>query len=466
MAHDHSHDHEDEGPAVTQVVEDLGPCKKLLRVEVPKDEVQKEIDGRLEQIRRRVHLKGFRKGKAPRKRIEKLYGDAVIEDARKHLLQRSYMRAIEDGLGLDSVLGEGTIENVDFSRDDGLKFEVTLHTRPDFELPEYEGLEVEVTPIRVSDEDLKTAVDQFRKSRGELRPVQGEGAVVETEDDLAVTVEVWLADEYENFAQAREAGQQVELKPLKEEAGVEVQLPDDELGQYEVEDLADSLAGLEIGEWGEVETDLPDDFEVVEGRGEPAMLRVRIDEIKRIHLPELTEEWVEEAGYDSVADLHRELREQLQQHQEMVRRHEVEQKAIAKLLHTIGDFDLPSDLLEKEVENAERRKAIELRMQGKTEAEADEAVREERDEIASEVERMLRTFFLIDKVARKEGVKVTDRDVDARVARIAQSRGLDPRVVRGEIEKQEILPQLRQDLLDEKTRAILREKAVVKEDEA
>ena len=464
--HDHDHDHGGGGaPTLTAVLEHLGPCKKLLKVEVPRSEVQKEFTSRLERLRKNVHLKGFRKGKAPKDRIEKLYGDAVLEDAREHLLRQSYMEAVKKELGADKVLGEGTIENVEFSRDVGLKYEVTFHTRPEFKLDSYKGIKVKMPALKVEEKDIDLAIDAFRRQKGELRPVEDPQAVVESEDLLSVDVQVWLADEFESWQKAQEekvtAG--TELKPLKEHFGLEVQLPGNQLGPYEVEDLADSLAGLKIGEWGEAEADLPDDYEVVEGRGEPAVLRIRVEAIRRMFLPELTEEWVQAAGHQSIADLRREIREQLQGRAEVARRSELENAILGALVQSVGEFELPTDLVDKEIESAEKRRTWELRMGGKSEREAEEMIEAERAEIRTEVERMLRHFFLVDEVARREGIKVTERDIEARIARLAASRGLQPRQVREELEKAQVMPQLVQDILDQKTRAALREQAEVEE---
>ena len=464
--HDHGHGHEEAGaPNVTAVLEHLGPCKKLLKVEVPVAEVQKEFSTRLDRLRKNVHLKGFRKGKAPKDRIERLYGDAVMEDAREHLLRQSYTAAVKKELGLDKVLGEGTIENVEFSREAGLRYEVTFHTRPEFALEGYKGVKVKMPALKVEEKDIDQALDVFRRQRGELRPVEDAQAVVESEDLLSVDVQVWLADEYESYQKTQEEGAVAgtELKPLKEVFGVQVQLPTDFLGDFEVQDLADSLAGLKVGEWGEAETDLPDDYEVVEGRGEPAVLRIRIEAIRRMFLPELTEEWVKQAGHESIADLRREIREQLQGRADLARRTELENAILGALVEKVGEFELPTDLVDKEIESAEKRRGWELRMQGKTEREAEDAVTEERVQIRTEVEKMLRHFFLVDEIARREGIKVGERDVEARIARLAASRGAQPRQMREELEKAQVMPQLYQDILDQKTRTWLRENAEVEE---
>lgn len=467
--HDHDHDHapSGEGPALTAVLEELGPCKKLLKVEVPKEEVEKEIENRFRHLRKSVQLKGFRRGKAPRKRIEKMFGKDVQDDARDHLLRQGYVKALKEQVGERKLLGEGTIENVNFSTDTGLKFEVTIHTRPEFDLGDYKGIEVTLPVLRVEDKHLEEALDQFRRTRGEHRPVEGDDAVVEGEDQLSVDVEVWLADEYETWVQSQsEGGETTDLKPLKEEFGLTIQLPFDRFGQYAVEDLADSLTGLKVGEWGEVETELAPDYEVVEGRNEPAMLRVCVQSINRLFLPELTDEWVKEAGYDTVNDLKRELRDDLQQRMEILRRREVEEKVLIKLQEQVGEFALPDELVEKEVESAVRRRMLEMRIQeGRSEDEARQAAEDGREELRGDVERNLRHFFLLDEVANREEISVSERDIEGRIALMAAQRGESPRKIREELERHNVINQLHHDLMDERTRGFLREHASIVEDE-
>src|SRR5207302_5850747 len=135
-------------------------------------------------------------------------------------------------------------------------------------------------------------------------------------------------------------------------------------------DLQDSLVGHKIGEWAECEASLPADYEVMEGRGQVAIVRLKVNSIKRLFLPPLTDEWVKESGYDSVEDLRREAREDIFRRKELARQSEVETRVLDKILDKIGTFDLPADLIEAENQDATRRRELELRYEGKTEEEA------------------------------------------------------------------------------------------------
>lgn len=464
--HDHhGHAHGEHHHTVNSQVEDLGPCKRMVKVSVPADEVKKEIQSQLQDLRKSVKVKGFRQGKVPADMVKKLYGDAVKEEVKKHLLEHSYFQALKDQkVDPETILGESRVENMKFSEQDGLSFEVTLHTRPRFELPEYKHIHVELPKLKVTDEDVEKALEGFRRARGEVRPVEDEKAVVEAEDFLSCDVEVWLADEWESKqdeSDEKPTEGSTSVKPLKELKDVEVHTPVDRVGDLDVEDLQDSLVGLKIGEWGEVETSLPQDYEVVEGRGEAAVLRLKINSIKRLFLPPLTDDWAKESGYDSVEDLRREAREDIFRRKEIARQNDVETRVLDKILDKIGTFDLPQDLIEQEIQDAQRRREMELRYEGKTENEAKNVVQTEEEDIKSKVVQNLRWFFIIDEIAKKEKIRVTEADVDARISRIAQSAGRTPQEIRKHFDERKVLPQLRHEIQNEKTRAFLRENAKI-----
>lgn len=470
--HDHAHDHDEHDHGhhghghgehhhtVTSTLDEVGPCKKLLKVSVPADEIKKEIQGQLAEVRRTVRLKGFRQGKVPAALVNKLYGESVREEVKKHLLEHAYSQALKDrSVDPATILGESRVENMKFSEAEGMSFEVQIATRPVFTLPDYKGLEVKADKLDVKDDEVEKALDGFRRARGEMRPVEDANAVVEAEDFLSCDVEIWLASEWES--KNDESDEKSSLKPLKELKDQEVHVPVNHVAGLDVEDLGDSLVGLKNGEWGEAEATLPVDYEVVEGRGENAIVRLKVNGVKRLFLPPLTEEWVKESGYDSVEDLKREAREDLFRRKELARQGEIEEKALKALLEKTGTFALPADLIDAEVKDAERRREVELRMDQKSEDEAKRLVMDESADIRTNVELTLRFFFLLDEIAKKEKIRVAEADVDARITRIAQSSGRSPAEIRKLFEERKVLPQLRHEILNEKTRAFLRENAKV-----
>lgn len=128
---------------------------------------------------------------------------------------------------------------------------------------------------------IEAIMTTSRAAAVELRQVVGSDVVVEADDVLSVDVEVWLADDYERWANARLGNRSCDKAPIKTYPAVEAQLSAGRVGKFQVEDLADSVVGLKIGESGEAETDLPGDYEIEKGRNEPAVLRMKVMAVKR-----------------------------------------------------------------------------------------------------------------------------------------------------------------------------------------
>ena len=120
----------------------------------------------------------------------------------------------------------------------------------------------------------------------------------------------------------------------------------------------------------------------------------------------------------------------------------------------------------REIESAERRKRFELRIrEGKTEEQAKDAISEQGDLIRADTERSVRYFFLLDEVARREGLEITQQDIQTRIARIAATRGQSPAAVLEELQRHDVLGQMQQEIMDEKARSFLREHAKLVETE-
>ena len=162
-------------------VENLAPCKKLLRVEVESKEVDTAFDTMLKSFQREASLPGFRPGKAPRDMVAKRYEKDIQEEVKKKLIPDSYRKAISEQK-LD-VVGYPDIEEIQFGKGQALQFAATIETAPEFELPEYKGLTAKRENNEVTNEDVERAINLLRERQQTYqtvdRPAQtGDVAVV------------------------------------------------------------------------------------------------------------------------------------------------------------------------------------------------------------------------------------------------------------------------------------------------
>ena len=155
-------------------VENLAPCKKLLRIEVEADAVSAAFNETTAEFQREVRLPGFRPGKAPRDVVTKAFAKKIQDEVKRKLITDAYRKALQEQKL--RVIGPPDIEEINFGEGQALQFAATVETAPEFELPEYQGLRVAVEARAVSEEDIARALDVLRKQRASYadvdRPVQ------------------------------------------------------------------------------------------------------------------------------------------------------------------------------------------------------------------------------------------------------------------------------------------------------
>ena len=154
-------------------VENLAPCKKLMRVEVEAEKVDETFEAVTKDFQREANLPGFRPGKAPREMVLRKYEKDIEDEAKRKLISEAYRKAVEEQK-LD-VLGYPDIEEIQFSRGQPLQFAATIETAPEFELPEYKGLPVKREARTVTDADVERALDAAAGAAGELQDGRAPG---------------------------------------------------------------------------------------------------------------------------------------------------------------------------------------------------------------------------------------------------------------------------------------------------
>src|SRR5271170_1661132 len=147
--------------SVIVTVENLAPCKKLMRVEIESNEVDAAFDSMLKDFQRQASLPGFRPGKAPRDMIAKRYEKDIHDEVKKKLIPDAYRKAVDEQKL--EVVGYPDIEEIQFGRGQALQFAATVETAPEFQLPEYSGLPVKRETTTVTDADVERAHNLLRE---------------------------------------------------------------------------------------------------------------------------------------------------------------------------------------------------------------------------------------------------------------------------------------------------------------
>src|SRR5580698_2852775 len=158
---------------VNVTVENLAPCKKLVRIELESKDVDAAFDSMLKDFQRQASLPGFRPGKAPRDMIAKRYEKDIHDEVKKKLIPDAYRKAVDEQKL--EVVGYPDIEEIQFGRGQALQFAATVETAPEFQLPEYQGLVVKRETATVTDADVERALNMLRQRQVKFETVDRAG---------------------------------------------------------------------------------------------------------------------------------------------------------------------------------------------------------------------------------------------------------------------------------------------------
>jgi trigger factor len=422
-------------------VETVGPCKVELRIEVPAETVKEELDSLYKELIDTVPFPGFRLGHAPRRLVEKKLGDDVRNDVKEHVVAESFKTAIEEHELEPISEPDVDLTALEIDPDSPLHFETTLVIRPTVTIPDYEKITVEAVKPVVSKERIEEVVESVRREHAVLEPAE-DGKVAEGDMvvlDLTARVEDEKLLERENLEY---------LHPAPYVAG----LP---LSSFH-EDVLGKKAGDEIT----VQEKLPETWPTPEQAGKELVAEVKVQDVKRHVLPELDEEFAKSLDFDSVEEFREEVEEQIERQAEGEAREATDRKIVDALIEA-APFELPEDVVKQEITQRIDRKQALLRMRGADEEEVEKELAEASAAERTEVEREFRSGFLLDAIAKKEKVFVTENEVNDRIAQMAASYHRTPEEMEEYLEQRNLLGSVRGSMREEKVMELLRKKVKI-----
>lgn len=372
-------------------VRNLEPTKVKLTITVDPEELDPFLDKARKEIAKQVNVPGFRKGHVPGKIIDQRIGFAAVAgEAVNDAVPELYSKALEEKQIHPMDQPEFDVQDVPQSAKDEtkLKFTATVERRPDFELPEVEGMEIAISKPEVKDEDVDKRLEALRQRFGTLvgvdRPA-GKGDFANI--DLSAEIDGEVVDSQEGVSY--------------------------ELGSNTMLDgLDEALDGLSAGE----ETTFEGTLEAGEHEGQKAQVKVKVNSVKAEELPELNDEFASEASeFDTLDELKADIRKAAGQDAEGRQATEARDAFIAKL----------QEGLEIPVPKGVKAKMIEEQLKGMT-PDPEKATDEQKAEAEKNVEKDLRDQMVLDALAQKLDVKVSQADVFNFLASIAQQYGMDP----------------------------------------
>ncbi|MFA9477832.1 trigger factor [Phycisphaerales bacterium AB-hyl4] len=448
----------EERPEQSVTVENIGPARKKLVIEVPETRIKEKIESAYGDLGDEAVLPGFRRGRAPRRLIERRFGDSIRDDVKGQLLSESYTQALEDEK-ID-VLGEPEIKDIEelkLPESGPFKFEVEVEITPEVKLPALDKLEVKKRSAEVTDEDIDKEINRFRERFGDMKPI--EGGEVQSDDFLACEVKV-LAGE--------NAGDDAEVIEHQAEAYVLVAGESREFKGHVagivVDDLGKRLAGKKVGDTDEISMTGPKGHENEKIKDQPITIKLVINRIERVE-PAPVEKLVEQMGVESEDDMKTRIREMLEGRRKQQQTDDMHKQVVDQLVEQV-EMELPEDLTSRQTERVLSRRRMELLYQGKSEQEADQEIAEQRSGSEDEAKRQLKQFFIIDKAAKDLEIEVAENEVNGRVAMMAMQQGRRPEKLRQDMVQRGELEQIYMQIREQKTLdKVIEQAKVVESDE-
>jgi trigger factor len=418
------------------VVEDISPVKKKINVEIAPETVAKEMEKAIADVAKKARIAGFRPGKAPKAIVEKHYGEEVRNEVVQRLVTESYLRALQEN-NLNPV-DVPHIENVSsLAKGSALTFTATVEVRPNIELGTYEGIEVKEQSLAVTDDELNQTLDRLREMYAQLEVV--EGRPLEKNDTAIIDFEGFRSGKAIEGAKA--SGHMLAL-------GANSLIPGFE----------DQLVGMNPGEIREIKVTFPHDYTNKDLAGKDATFTVTLKEIKKKVLPDLNDEFAKDIGGNKSVD---ELKEGIKKDLEARKRDEQASAQREEILSKLVDahsFDVPPGMVERELQSMARQQATRLARRGMDMKNFDIAKFLEENKALAE--KRVKGILLLNVIAEKEKVEVSDQEVNSALAAMARSSGQTVDAIKKYYESLDGgLDNLRTSLAQEKTLGLLLSRA-------
>jgi trigger factor len=418
-------------------VEDISLIKKKLSIEIPEDQVTKEVDSFYREVGKKAKIKGFRPGKVPRNILERYFKDYVKAEVIQKLVKDTYPTALSE-TNLQPV-SPPAIDTGELENGKSFQYSATIEIKPEIKIEGYLGLNIEGKRENAKDEEVEERLKALQNLHAHLKTVS-EARPIQNGDYVIFDYEAKMGN-----------------KPLEDGKAVDFTL---EVGSGRfIPSLEEKLIGLKPEEEKEVDISFPEDYGYTKWAGKTISFHVKIKEIKEKILPSLDDEFAKDlGGYSSLEELKTKLKEEIENEKELALKRELKDQLVDQLVQA-NDFEVPESLVEEQTKVLVSDAKLRLASQGlaiKNLDVSEEKLKEDYREIA---QKQVRTFLILEKIAAQEGITVTDEETDNRMREVSEKTHQKFDVVKRYYEKNGLIPEVKAGILTEKTLNFLLEKA-------
>jgi trigger factor len=421
-------------------VEDLSSVKKKLVIEVEAEDVEKRLDKSFRDYGKKAKIKGFRPGKIPRNILENYFGKQIFSEVTESLIKETLPKGLEETKLLP--LNIPIIEHEVLKRGMNYHYTAIMEIRPEFQLGEYKGIEVEKETYTVTDQDVSNQLEEIRSAHATLHPI-AEGRGIREGDYVVLHYEGF--DDNGSIEGIKAQDFSLIIGNKKFFPGVE-----------------DALVGLKKGESPTIPVEFDKDYFHSKLAGKKVSFKIHIVDIKEVQLPELNDDFFKQLGegVKSLDDLNQKIKEELTSREEKRVDKELKERLIEKIAKDV-EFELPESLVEAEINSGIESVKQNLIRTGSDLEKSGLDEKKIREEFRPISEKKIKDILILDEIAKQNDLTVSEQDIEEGFKEMSKIMGYDPMTLRKYHETNNMIGSYRQALLKEKALNYLVENATV-----
>jgi trigger factor len=421
-------------------VQESDACSRHVVVSVSREDVDRYLDEAFNELSPQAEVAGFRKGRAPRKLIEQRFKKEIRDQVKGQLLMDSLQQVTEEAEFSAISEPDFDYEAVEVPDEGPLTFEFDIEVRPEFDMPKWEGLKLKKLVRENSKDEVDGQIDRLRERYADLAPHDGPA-----EPGDYVVCDVTFRHGGENLSKMEEAS--FRLKPT-------LSFADGEVAEFDK-----LMTGAKEDDKLEAKVKLSEDAAREELVGAEVTADFKVLEVKRLELPEIDDDFLSKlGGVENEGELRDEIVKQLDRQLNYHQEQSIREQITAQLTES-ADWELPADLLKRQSRRELERATLDLRSAGFSETEVQARENMMRQNIMARTATSLKEHFILERIAEEQEIEETDQDYEMEIMMIAAQAGESPRRVRAQIEKRGQMDVLRNQIIERKVIAKIRDAA-------
>ena len=421
-------------------VNEVGACERHVIVTVSAADIDKYKDEAYRDLMPKAQIPGFRIGRAPRKLVESRFKSDIVDQVKGSLIMDA-MSQVTDEQDFSAISEpDFNFEAVQMPDDGDLTFEFNVEVRPEFDMPEWKGLDLEKVVHEYSDEEVDTRAAELLQRYGDVEDVDG---TVEVGDTVNISIDFKDGDEVTSTVSEQTVIVRGNLS----------------FSDGSIEGFGDLVVGASAGDTKDTTAKLSESLDDAELAGKEYSASIKINSVKRVTPPELTAEFLEEVGgFESEDDLKAAVREELERqlnyHQQQRTRSQ-----ITELLTADANWELPPQLLRRQSQRELQRSILELQASGFPDEEIRRHINRLQQNLLGSTEKALKEHFILERIAEDNDLDATPEDIEREILIIAMQQQTSPRAVRAQLEKRGDMDALRNQIIERQAIDLITEEA-------